>query len=329
MFYIFLLLLVCLLRYKSAKPFTFQKYRSSVLKALFPYAIILGHISFHTENPIILDFRYAGVYAVGLFFFMSGYGLESKHVVGDIRIESLLLRMRHLFTPLFLPLFLYLAIAYIKHISINTLIEYSINTFSFLLPFTWFVLILCLLYIGYYFLRWYFSSNIFFNVAMLVYLLMLMIIFHLLGYDGTLYECNFSFLVGNMYKQNEQVIIRWIGKLFKGGEFCLLVALLILLLITLSYVSQKPIFRGFGLIGVSFYVFAFMIVFSYVKIENNLVISYLQKISYEVYLCQGIVFILLSRNTTNIFIYSFMVICLDIVLATICYKITKLLRCTE
>lgn len=327
MLFIFLLLLIGLLVGRSAKPAVFHKSRSEVLKAFFPYAIILGHISFQTENPVILDFRYAGVYAVGLFFFMSGYGLECKNINNGIQFKKLSGRIRHLLVPLILPLLLYLIVAYVKEISLTALLSHSIATFSLILPFTWFVLVLLLLYIGYYFLRERFPDNHIFNGAMLVYLFALMVIFHLLGYDGTLYECNFCFLIGSIYRQNENSIIRRVENFIGGGKFCVAIALFILLLITLSYVSQKPLFRGFGLIGVSIYVFMFMIVYSYMEIKSNVLISFLQKISYPVYLCQGIVFLLLGKNVgNNIFAYSLLVILFDLAIASLSFYLTQRFR---
>lgn len=50
--------------------------KSNNLKAFFPYMIIMHHISQATSG--FLDFRWAGPYGVGVFFFMSGYELEYK-----------------------------------------------------------------------------------------------------------------------------------------------------------------------------------------------------------------------------------------------------------
>ena len=53
--------------------------QTKILKAVLPIAIIIGHISFAHPHTIISDFRYYGDYAVGMFFFISGYGLQYKY----------------------------------------------------------------------------------------------------------------------------------------------------------------------------------------------------------------------------------------------------------
>lgn len=58
------------------------KAKADMLKALFPFVIIMGHVSFAYPDSLIRDMRFAGPYVVGVFFFLSGYGLECKRVTG-------------------------------------------------------------------------------------------------------------------------------------------------------------------------------------------------------------------------------------------------------
>ena len=47
------------------------KQKADLLKALFPFVIILGHVSFKYPDSIIKDMRFAGPYVVGVFFFLN------------------------------------------------------------------------------------------------------------------------------------------------------------------------------------------------------------------------------------------------------------------
>lgn len=67
-----LLLLVALIAQKKA-VLSFDKDNSAFLKAILPLFIILSHS--HAVNGIE-----HGTYYVGLFFFISGYGLEVKRL---------------------------------------------------------------------------------------------------------------------------------------------------------------------------------------------------------------------------------------------------------
>ena len=44
------------------------KQKADLLKALFPFVIILGHVSFKYPDSIIKDMRFAGPYVVGVFW---------------------------------------------------------------------------------------------------------------------------------------------------------------------------------------------------------------------------------------------------------------------
>lgn len=58
----------------------FQRQQTSLLKVVLPWVIILHHLTLKTN--MLRDFNEAGVYVVGLFFFISGFGLEKKREGG-------------------------------------------------------------------------------------------------------------------------------------------------------------------------------------------------------------------------------------------------------
>ena len=75
---LFVLLVISIIIKGGVNPFS--KDRTTLLKAVLPWVIILHHLSLRTN--LLGDFNEAGVYVVGLFFFISGYGLEKKKVGG-------------------------------------------------------------------------------------------------------------------------------------------------------------------------------------------------------------------------------------------------------
>jgi len=67
---------------------------------------------------------------------------------------------------------------------------------------------------------------------------------------------------------------------------------LILGAVALSYIHNDPPFRGFALMGVVVYVMAFFFVLSFIPLRKLPFASFFKSISYEMYLCQGIFFLL-------------------------------------
>lgn len=80
--------------------------KSNILKAFFPYMIILHHVSHLTGR--IGDFYGAGPYGVGVFFFISGYGLEYKRTHGNLDFRSYVKRIKNVLLPLIIPVSIYL-----------------------------------------------------------------------------------------------------------------------------------------------------------------------------------------------------------------------------
>ena len=108
------------------------KSRCDILKAILPFAIVLAHLSFYTHNPIIQNFRYSGPYVVGLFFFISGYGLEYKYHNNGLDFSMFPHRVKKLLTPLIFPIVLYLVLLYCFQYDVLTTIHANFTTFSFL-----------------------------------------------------------------------------------------------------------------------------------------------------------------------------------------------------
>ena len=80
---------------------TFDKSHTAILRAVIPFGIIIHHIS--QGQGICSDFLTFGPYGVGLFFFISGYGLQAKYelkrvIVKELKEESTLKSQRPLTT---------------------------------------------------------------------------------------------------------------------------------------------------------------------------------------------------------------------------------------
>ena len=61
--------------------YTFDKSKTTLMKAVLPFIIIIHHLSNHfLDTAWIHPFYYAGISVVILFFFISGYGIIASYL---------------------------------------------------------------------------------------------------------------------------------------------------------------------------------------------------------------------------------------------------------
>lgn len=268
------------------------KSRCDILKAILPFAIVLSHLAFYTHNPIIQNFRYSGPYVVGLFFFISGHGLEYKYYKNGLDFSMFPNRVKKLLTPLIFPIVLYLFLLHWFQYDIITTLQENFTTLSLFIP-SWFVVVLLILNMVFYAVRRYFRSNTKMYAALFVLTTIFLAVLYLNGIDGTTYVSNYAFLLGIFYKNNEKNTFIWLGH--KKNCWYLLAAFLLLAVCSFAYISGYPPFHGFALIGVTVYVLPFVFIFSFIKVSINKVLLFLSNISYEVYIVQGVTFVLFEN----------------------------------
>lgn len=131
-------------RHRTANP-SFTIERTSILKALLPFIIILGHCSLILGG--CQDFTKTGALVVAIFFFISGYGLQVKHEKQQLNYPYFKKRIIKLFVPIVAPAIAYAFLLY--YFDRDNFLSFYTNykTWNIMLPFAWFVTMLIILYI--------------------------------------------------------------------------------------------------------------------------------------------------------------------------------------
>ena len=293
--------------------------KTNLLKAALPFGIILYHLSFDTPQSVLSDFRFTGPYIVGLFFFMSGYGLEYQYHKGKITLKGLPGKLKKLFIPFIIPTISYLTLAVIiEKESIYSIFKRSLLDGQLLLPHTWFISVLVGIYLCYFVTRPFVKNN-------KVHLLILFLLFTFFAImiktpnNSHIYTSNYAFLIGMTVQQNEKRWIIWASK-----WYIYVSTFIIFALISFSYIENKPIFKGAGIIGVPLYVCAFMLFVTKIPAHYSTKITrFFSSISYEMYLFQGISILIINHfNITPLWIYVTSILILNILLSFISHKAT-------
>ena len=301
----------------QGKVVPFSKDRTTLLKAVLPWVIILHHLSLRTN--LLGDFIEAGVYVVGLFFFISGYGLEKKRMVGAKNyLKQLPKRLSKLLLPLVVPIVIYLVLIISFGGNAVGVIKNSLRDWCIILPYTWFILNLLIFYIVYYGLAHFIRDTKMFLTAMAIALLIISVF--LMLFDGTSahYASNFAFLAGIAYCHIEGNVMKTFAT--KKG-----VLVLMLISVIATYFGTHP-FRLSSSWNVPIYSIAVIALVTRMPF-NNKGIDFLSKYSYDLYICQSIVFVILNKLfVLSNWAYIILALPLCFIVAVVCHQATKLLQ---
>ena len=300
-------------------PTTFNVIKSDYLKAFFPYFIILHHISHRTGNHYLVDFEYVGPYVVGVFFFVSGYGLEFKFGKKQINWGNYIKRIVNLLVPVIMPLLLYGLIYFPRLESPIDFVTERLCRFILVLPYSWFVVVIFFIYSLYYLIRSLDVKWVVADIFLFLGLSAFAVLMYLGKQNGTLFVSNYAFLLGVIFRQKEEYFM-------KIGRITFFIVFTMFSFVSFSYIYGKPLFQGFALLGVVIYVFCLFLMIPVFEFKKNEVINKLKDISYEVYLCQGVAIILVDMlSIKNIVVLVVCVVIVDFVLAIFCKKITRII----
>lgn len=314
----FILTFILLLLFRNKETLVLSKERCDFLKAFFPFLIIAGHCSFFCQNTFFDDIRWSGPYIVVIFFFISGYGLQYKYRHNQMDIKYLKNRTKAILLPIILPIIIYVLLSCNGWGSFKHLCKNAIFHGNLILPYSWFVIVILLLYVSYYFIRRHLKNEINFCIAYCAFLLVITVIFQRIGWDSSSFVSNIAFLLGIVYYDNESKILRYINNL--GGVKQLLI--IIMGCICLSYIHNSSLFPGFAFFAVPFWTIAFIGLFSTINVKSFKLAKLLKKYSYEIYLTQGISFSILSFFELNNWCFLILSLILSLVLGTISQKVT-------
>ena len=299
---------------------TFDINRSKFLKAVLPYGVILGHIS--AFNTQVFNVAIIGSFIVGVFFFISAYGLETKRLHGLILFNGLSARLSKLLLPLLIPALIYAAILYYQDKNVWQIILENLKAYQLVLPFTWFVIVLSVFYAIFYIASAFFDSTS--NGRFLGFLTISICVFSAINFilfRETAAYTNFSslcFPAGVFYKQHERQIV-----LFLQQKSHYLICLVLLLatgfLARINYLLPLTILIWSVLI---------IMLVTLINVKGGSILDFFSSISYEVYVCQGITFLFVSPRFGELpgMLHVIYIFVLTILIATVCHYLTDFVR---
>lgn len=312
---IFALLLWAMISTKDKKLVNlceFNRNATSKLQVILAFLIVLAHLSQSLHVSYLRPFTSCGGFSVGLFFFISGYGLMQSLLSKENYLHGFL-KKRYLkvLLPFFLATILYLGILFINGANIRGVSVRDMAWNLFVLPYSWFVKQIIFLY----FIFW-----VVFKLTRhkLVYGCIVVSVL-IVSYTLWLYSQNataMTYLSTNCFSLGLWIALndKQLGNLLKKFSPIKTYSIII---VSLPIIYFAPSILARMLICITVYILVRIapILKCRIILLVNYVISHLglDKNSYEIYLCQGVAYLCL-RNRYIYVSANPIYICLSIVL---------------
>jgi len=309
------ILIIFLYPNSNSESETFTLDKTKLLKAILPFLILIHHLW------IFDDFKQVGIYVVAMFFFISGYGLQCKRDKKQINFHALYISLQKLLIPLIIPSIVYiLLLYYYKDYSITQILE-KIKNYQIILPYTWFIVTLILLYILYYSLSTFIQTNYFFISTILIGILCIGFIAYKLKYPSTYYQANLAFVGGCLYKEIEQ---RYNGKMSIHKKIYKIPILTLLTFVTITCCIRISHFLlPIVMINSIIWTYCIAYIISSYSYKKQKWISFLSSISYELYICQGITFLIIDRENYNSYLLLLITLIINTIIAYLMHNTTN------
>lgn len=266
-----------------------------ILKPIMALCIILHHL--HSESIYLSEMKIWGPIIVGMFFFISGYGLEYSMHKQDAYLQ------KFWYDKIFVKLVMPSILALTLYISLNRLWQvYDLKSHLFnlcgpsLFPNDWFVYALIWCYVIF-LLGGKFKCNWVRLTVLFVGPLALIIFAWSYGWARNWWVTPMAFSVGVLYRCYETKI-----RLLHGGHgyiyinlICVIVFGSLMLCSTLLG-SSVSIMMAYSLLPI--WIVSNLTHIHLTKLADNNIVIYLSKISFEIYLIHGIVISYLQEVTS-------------------------------
>lgn len=323
----FFLLILLFWAFRYNDVFGFTKDKSDFLKVFGTMGIVLHHLYLVHILSLLHQFLYWGPIMVGIFFFVSGYGLaysaenKNNYLNGFIKRRMLF----SILSPAIIAFFLFQIIRILIHfqipeIDIRGLI--SRGDYSTILPNSWFVFVILLLYVVFYFSCKFIKTWKLRLAAILLFILVYIFLLKSGGFDGCWYKTILAFWMGMLFYHGE-----WDKKL-SFRNFILLVVFMSVVVMGLIAMKLLPLHIDTSYILFAFFPSLIAVLISRVDVKRvtyNRYFKFLSSISYEIYLTHGIVIFIIKETAilSNAFAIIAWTFIFTIILAKLVNAVSK------
>lgn len=294
-------------------------YRNTLsIRGICAIEIVLGHIGIALPNQLLLfPFRKAGILIVGIFFFLSGYGLmyslENKK---DYLVGFLKKRITAILLPVFLVCIFTMLIYSIILDNNNSIIGLALNSIKSI---NWYVWEIFGCYILFYLAYKFAEKKTAFKIVVIICSLFICISY-VTGLSNPWYGSTLCFPLGLWAMQNKEKFLEWstVRWMRKAIVLGIILGISIILFFILPGRSIIGAIVSRNIASLSFCCLA-VILLRKVKLGNR-ISSFLGEISFEIYLIHPVIIYFFHSSQVyieNDIVYTIVTIMTSILLAAL------------
>lgn len=271
---------------------------STKIKGILCVMVMFHHFSgwFVDQNIIIYTFSHIGSFIVGMFFFLSGYGLSKSDLKKKPGFKLYIKRFLRIILPYWICEIVYLIVHFVFNVGLDAEVNgvnliKSVFTIGEIVSFSWYVTATLAVYLIYY-LSLKFVKRKYLPIVIIAVMIVTF------AFVPDLWVTYFAFPLGMIISEKED---RFIGKdknTLKSGIIALLSIVIVAASCVFKILSQNygqqmlmNICDSMGAVAFSLLVY---ILLTKIKV-GNAVTAFFGKMSYEFYLLHGISILLANQ----------------------------------
>lgn len=272
-------------------------------KGFFALIVILHHISQRVSNGFLPpDFTRVGYLAVAVFLFLSGYGLQKQNLSKPDYSRGFLLKR---IPAILIPYMVMTMIYWILYAILGDVRFFSTLWHNFIVNgdpivwFSWYVVCILYFYIAFYILMKIFKTSrvgiVFGGIA---FCILYIFICSKLGFGLWWYQTSFVFILGIIFSSYEVSILKFIKKYYLTILLLSLTSFIVLAKYKWEIYWLIPSLKTEFLL-VALLAFLFILSFFTLTLKirtNNKFLDFLGKISFELYMTQGALMLILRND---------------------------------
>lgn len=299
-------------------------------KGFFALIVIMHHISQRVSGGFLPpDFTRVGYLAVAVFLFLSGYGLQKQNLSKPDYSKGFLLKR---IPALLIPYMVMTVIYWLIYAILGDVRTFSTLWHNFIVNgdpivwFSWYVVCILYFYIAFYILMKIFKNNhkgsVFGGIA---FCTLYIFICSKLGFGLWWYQTSFVFILGIVFSSYEEKILKFIKKYYVTVLLLSLTFFIVLAKYKWEIYWLIPSLKTeFLLVAVLSFLFILCFIALTLKITtNNKLVDFLGKISFEIYMVQGALMLILRNDRfylQNDFYWSVLVLAGSLLFAFVLNK---------
>lgn len=290
-----------------------KKEDTVLIKAILILGIILHHIYIRYNSLFFLKpFEYLGWLFVGVFFFLSGFGLYTSMKSKKDYLKRMPSKIIKLIIPFLIALVIY--------IIVYNFMDKEVNNIFNVVKYSWYIYELLIFYFLFYVCFSLFKEEKAI-IIILISILILLTLMYILGFTEYWYKSSFTFAIGIvMARKTKEPKKNINNKLMFFLELLILCTLLIICKMTNLGILDIVLYNFSSIL----FVVVFLKFYYYIKlykINTNQILKMIGSASLEIYIYHGLILEIIANYISNGYVGLGLILSISIFISLIINKV--------